>query len=313
MVRAYRREGSGPCSVMAASARSAFGNATAVEASSRCTARCAPSSSAGVGRARGPGGGRDRHRRADYAPTTAYHRPGNGLPIVLLPSTGRRVGADVAAVDGWAWSRPLYVLDTIGDPGRSVQQAPMPTRDDICWWLDDVLDHALALQRVRLGEARPTLWWAAVGSALHSPAGSRRRAGRTRPRQTATDVLDPRARVRHRIAVPRPVRRLAARPLTWPRSRPTTGAILRVGSLGQAKYRRGLPKFVPLTDDKVAAVRPPTLVLLGARRAGRAARRLARRLHTIAPTFDVESQSPPTRATRPPSTLPTSSPPTSGG
>lgn len=70
-------------------------------------------------------------------------------PVVLIHGSGgcsaqwypntRALGAD----------RPVYALDTPGDPGRSVQREPMWQPERAAQWLDEALD-ALGLDRVHL-------------------------------------------------------------------------------------------------------------------------------------------------------------------
>src|SRR5207245_1561746 len=72
-----------------------------------------------------------------------------GAPIARLPP--RRVSpppcyADIAALSA---SHPVYAIDTITDPGRSSQSAPVRNGEDLAAWLAEVLD-ALHLDRVHL-------------------------------------------------------------------------------------------------------------------------------------------------------------------
>lgn len=72
-----------------------------------------------------------------YAPTTREARA--HAPLVLLPGT--RSGAPVFAdnLAGLRECAPVYVLDLLGEPGRSVQTAPIASAADQSAWLHEVL------------------------------------------------------------------------------------------------------------------------------------------------------------------------------
>jgi pimeloyl-ACP methyl ester carboxylesterase len=63
----------------------------------------------------------------------------------------------------------------------------------------------------------------------------------------------------------------------------------RYGRLGLTKYRRGVPRgVVPVTDDELAAITTPSLVLLGSSSEIHHAGRLADRLTAAMPAARVE-------------------------
>src|SRR4029453_11879664 len=71
-------------------------------------------------------------------PTRAYRWPGAGDPVGLLHGTGGTA---------LMWSpyvgrlgRPVVAVDSIGDVGRSHQQAPVRDVADLAGWLADVVD-----------------------------------------------------------------------------------------------------------------------------------------------------------------------------
>jgi pimeloyl-ACP methyl ester carboxylesterase len=65
------------------------------------------------------------------------------------------------------------------------------------------------------------------------------------------------------MLLPPPVRRRAAGPLHMNVLTLDDPRIRRLGFLGQAKFRRKLPPFVPVRDEELSAITAPTLVLLG--------------------------------------------------
>jgi pimeloyl-ACP methyl ester carboxylesterase len=86
---------------------------------------------------------------------------------------------------------------------------------------------------------------------------------------------------------PRVMRRVAARGLHMGVLATDDRRVLRMGFLGLTKYRRGLPRFVPATDEELAALPLTTTVLLGRSSAIHHARRLAARLERVAPHVEV--------------------------
>ncbi|WP_246052765.1 alpha/beta fold hydrolase [Actinocorallia herbida] len=92
---------------------------------------------------------------------------GRAEPLVLLP--GRASASPV-----WADNMPsllrigdVYTLDLLGEPGRSVQDAPITSAADQAAWLDQVLErlpeHAFHVVGLSIGG------WAAVHLALRAP------------------------------------------------------------------------------------------------------------------------------------------------
>ncbi len=69
---------------------------------------------------------------------------GQGTPIVLLPG-GRGTSLSwYPHVAELAERHRVYAVDTIGEPGRSIQTAPLETSEDCADWLSEVLDGVLA-------------------------------------------------------------------------------------------------------------------------------------------------------------------------
>ncbi|WP_405730696.1 alpha/beta fold hydrolase [Streptomyces sp. NBC_01537] len=70
-------------------------------------------------------------------------------PVVLIHGSGGCSAQWYPNTPALSAERPVYALDTPGDPGRSVQREPMWQPEHAAQWLDEALD-ALALDRVHL-------------------------------------------------------------------------------------------------------------------------------------------------------------------
>lgn len=220
-----------------------------------------------------------------YGSTRVYSFAGEGLPVVLLPGAGASSLMWLPVVERLR-GHAVHALDTLGDPGRSEQRAPLASRDELGYWLADVLD-ALAIERAHLVGASYGAWIATTVAQQHPE--------RVASLTLAEPVL---AKVRPKfwvhglavgVAMPLPLalRRAAARALHTGVLATDDRRVLRMGFLGLAKYKRGLPPFVPATDDELSALPQRTVVLLGSRSAIHHSRRLARRLERVAPQVEV--------------------------
>jgi pimeloyl-ACP methyl ester carboxylesterase len=220
------------------------------------------------------------------ATTRAYHLDGAGDSVVLLHGAGTTSLMWVPLLAQLV-GRCVYALDLPGDPGRSVQRSVMRDADDLIRWLDDVLD-ALGLERMQLVGASYG-GWVAMLSALRFP-----------DRVASLTMLEPvLERVRpwffaHAMAcglamlTPRPIRRRAARRLHMEALATDDPRLRRWGFLGQTKYRRGAPKFVPVADEQLRTLAVPTLVLLGENSSVHRARSVLRRVRSLVPGVDAE-------------------------
>jgi pimeloyl-ACP methyl ester carboxylesterase len=157
---------------------------------------------------------------------------------------------------------PVYTLDTVGDVGWSVQEAPLTSRSDLVEWLDDVLDE-LDLARAHLVGASYG-GWIACAYAARSPS------------RVATLTLVEPALERLRwwfwvhgfcclgaLLLPPPLRRRALHRLHADLLAVPDKRRKRLFMLAYTRFRRGTPPFAPVTDEDFAAVTVPTLLLLG--------------------------------------------------
>lgn len=86
----------------------------------------------------------------DFGTTRAYHcGQETGMPIVLLHGHGANSSNWYHQVAELGRHHPVYAIDTIDDPGASVQRQPVTGSDDAAHWLAQVL-LGLGLDRVHL-------------------------------------------------------------------------------------------------------------------------------------------------------------------
>jgi pimeloyl-ACP methyl ester carboxylesterase len=194
--------------------------------------------------------------------TTRVHRLGSGekTPFVLLPGSGGPSLMWHAYVGRLAASRPVIAVDTIGEPGPSVQTRAIDSGDEWSRWLDEVL--------AGLGVGRAHLvgtsygGWIALRHALRSPHAV-----------ASLALLDPggfgtvsRKFIAWVIAgglagfAPRAIRHALARPLRNVALRDDDAMPLVKATFG---FRRKHILPTPLTDDELERITAPTLVLLG--------------------------------------------------
>jgi pimeloyl-ACP methyl ester carboxylesterase len=227
------------------------------------------------------------HTRCDvdttYGPT-AVHRAGSAapgaVPVVLVHGGGATSAswADVVPVLGA--DRPVLAVDTLGDAGRSVQRAPLPTAADRARWLDEVLA-GLGLDRVHLVGGSMG-GWIALNQAVHRPD----RLASVTAAEPAGALTPIAARVWVRLLAVQLSRspRTTSRFLRWTlggRTPPPAIADLLVSALRDHRTRGPAPQR--LTAAQLRAITQPVLVLLGAespvhdvrRAADRARRHLA--------------------------------------
>jgi pimeloyl-ACP methyl ester carboxylesterase len=194
-------------------------------------------------------------------PTRVYAGAGDGEPIVFLHGIGGTsiMWADYfAALDG----RAAYAIDTIGDLGRSEQRSPVKDAADLARWLDEVLaelgiDHA-HLAGTSYGG------FVAVNLAVRRPA-----------RVRSVALFEPAGIVRVRLArfmvwgfaiglsslLPQRLRQRAARKLRMPLVEHKN--MTRMIRLGQFKHRTRVLRPEVFTDEQLASIAAPVLLMVG--------------------------------------------------
>ncbi|TGG80414.1 MULTISPECIES: alpha/beta fold hydrolase [Streptomyces] len=197
--------------------------------------------------------------RYDPAEPAARER----TPVVLVHGAGTCSAMWYPNTPALSAERPVYALDTPGDPGRSVHRAPLHRPEDAAQWLDEALT-GLGLDRVHL-VGTSYGGWLALNMAHRRPA-----------RLATVTLLDPGG-----------LEKVGLRFFAWifvslfatfaPKAlRPRLAAwleqpVLAVPELrtmirtGVRAYRIRRPAPGPLTDAELATVRTPLYLVLGKR------------------------------------------------
>nr|WP_038516718.1 alpha/beta fold hydrolase [Streptomyces noursei] len=184
-------------------------------------------------------------------------------PVVLVHGSGSCSAMWYPNTPALSAARPVYAIDTPGDPGRSVQRAPLHQPERAAEWLDETLA-ALGLDRVHLVGASYG-GWLTVNQAHRRPG-----------RLASVTLLDPGGleKVGLRFfawifvslfatSAPKTLRpRLAA----WLEQPvlvvPELRAMIRAGVRAH-RIRR--PSPLPLSDAELSTIRTPLYLVLGKR------------------------------------------------
>ena len=219
-------------------------------------------------------------------PTTAYHWPGAGMPLVFLHGMGST---------SLMWSRcvtqmsgsPMYAVDTVGDVGRSEQRVAFRDAAHVAEWLDETLA-GLGAGCVHLVGASYG-GWLAVNQAVRLPS---RLASVALVEPVGLVEFDMRRFMLWGLSItcgalmPSPVRRRAA---VWTRMPALEDKRqFRMGAIGFRKHPFRLPAPERLTDDQFQAITTPSLILLGEKSAIHRAAQVVERVHSLLPDADVE-------------------------
>ncbi|MFI6156179.1 alpha/beta fold hydrolase [Kitasatospora sp. NPDC051170] len=220
-----------------------------------------------------------------YGTTRVYRAgPATGEPIVLLPGSGGNALMWHAHLAPLARRHPVIAVDPVGEPGASVQSAPIRTGQDAADWFEELLA-ALGLPTAHVVGCSYGGW-----VALHHQI---RHPGRT-SRLTLVDaagLADLRKGFYRWIILgglaalaPRALRPALARGLRNTAILDTELMTLLRASTG---FRRRLPLATTLTDEELRSLSAPTLALLGEHSALHDAPTTAERLHRLAPAVTV--------------------------
>lgn len=185
--------------------------------------------------------------------------PIDAPPVVLLHGAGSNSGIWQADACRWSSTHRLYLVDVIGEPGRSAASRPALTSEAHALWLDDVLD-ALSIDGadfvgVSLGG------WLATDYAIRRPSRVKRlvlRAPGGIGRQRYGAVLAAAALMPFGDRGIRRALRIALGPGEVP------GAVLDYMLLIYRNYRPRRDTLPVFSDDDLRAITAPLLVMLGA-------------------------------------------------
>ncbi|MEV0676269.1 alpha/beta hydrolase [Actinosynnema sp. NPDC050436] len=210
-----------------------------------------------------------------FGPTRVYRFGAAGAPLVLLTgmaATAAGWGADLAR---YSAGHTAYAVDTLGEPGLSVQTAPIRDAADRGRWVDEVV-HGLGVARAHLVGAS-TGGWHAAAAAVHAPG-----------RIASVSLLDPTATtvgfgfgVLWRAAFTR------VRGWEWFLRWAGPGEDYRLVLAGIREYRARPAPQVP-HGDALRGVRVPVLALFGRHSPVHDAERAARRMRELVPHAEVE-------------------------
>ncbi|MFE6499235.1 alpha/beta fold hydrolase [Kitasatospora sp. NPDC057738] len=226
---------------------------------------------------------------------TAYgsvhvHRYGatTGEPIVLLHGHAGHPSNWYPQIAALGEHHPVYAIDTLDDPGRSVQRAVAAGSQENAAWLGEVLA-GLGLERAHLVGVSYG-GWLALNQAIHAPE----RLASITPLDPGGIEKVPARFYAHMIGglfgmlAPRPLRpavgRLLANPaLSAPRE------MIAPLMLAMRSYKPGSrPPARPFTDEELASIELPVLVLVGRRSALLRPRQVVERVTRLVPGVRAE-------------------------
>lgn len=217
---------------------------------------------------------RDLDVETRFGPTRVRASGDAGPPLVLLPGTMGTALSWYPHVAELAERHRVYAVDTIGEPGRSRQTAPVLTNDDCAQWLIDVLD-GLGHDQVRVaGVSRGG--WLALNLAIRAPA---RVAGVTAIEPAGFALIGYSFILWSMGEMVRWLR---------PRKSGDIRRVMRPLLFGSRKYRAHHPPQYLFTDDELRAITAPTRIVLAERSIIHPAREVAARIGPLNPLIDVE-------------------------
>ncbi|WP_380280774.1 alpha/beta fold hydrolase [Kitasatospora purpeofusca] len=208
-----------------------------------------------------------------------------GAPVVLLPGSGGNALMWHRYIDALARHHQVVAVDTVGEPGASVQSAPIADGRDGAAWLEEVLAGLDATAAHLVGCSYGG--WLALSHQLHHP-------GRT----ASLTLLDPAGFAGFgprfyawliagglAATAPRPLRPALARLVG-------NSTVLETELMGLMRastgFRRVLPVPPVLSDEELRRLEVPALFLLGARSALHDSHAVAERIGRLVPSARVE-------------------------
>lgn len=207
---------------------------------------------------------------------------GNGAPIVLLHGIMGTSLSWYPHIAELATQHTVYAVDSIGEPGRSIQTRPLETDGDLADWLADVL--------TGLGHEKVHLVGLSRGGFL-----ALNLAIRSSDRIARVIVLEPGgfARIGARFILwslvemlrwllPEAILRLIAS------GDPAVRHTLRPLLFGGLKYKAHLPPQHLFTDDELRAIDVPTNAILGERSNIHRSHEIAARVESLNPHIHTE-------------------------
>lgn len=208
-----------------------------------------------------------------------------GTPFVLLHGRGATTAMWEPNIPGLAAERTVYAIDSLGEPGRSIQTLPIRTSADQATWLTEVLDFVGIEQAHFAGVSGGG--WLTFNLAVRSPD------------RVATAALIEPAHVLARFSpkfllgglslLPGVPQRHGDRFLAWVSGNPDmTQPVARLLTQGMRNYRMHLPMPEYGRDDLLRSLQVPVLALLGGRSVAHNPLEAARRAQSLIPNNQTE-------------------------
>ncbi|MGY0465745.1 alpha/beta fold hydrolase [Kitasatospora sp. cg17-2] len=222
--------------------------------------------------------------------TVHVHRYGSrtGEPIVLLHGHAGHASNWYPQIAALGENHPVYAIDTLDDPGRSVQRAVAAGSAENAAWLGEVLA-GLGLERVHL-VGLSYGGWLALNQAVHAPE----RLASIAPLDPGGIEKVPARFYAHMIGglfgllAPRPLRPALGRLLANP-ALSAPPAMIAPLMLAVRTYKpNNRPAARPFTDEELGSIRLPVLVLLGRRSALLRPRQVLARVTALVPGVRAE-------------------------
>lgn len=219
--------------------------------------------------------------------------------VVLVHGAGFNSAAWTPDVAAWTTTHRVFAVDVIGEPGRSAGSRPLFEGDAYTRWLDDVLDEVGVDRAAFVGTSLGG--WIALDHAIRRPDRVSRLAalvpagiGRQKYRALLTALLlmpfgrrGRRAGMSH-VLGPRPsVPSDAGGPVMQGTGDDLTAEFDDYLWLIQTSYRPRRDRLPIFTDEQLAALAVPLLVIAGAQDRLLDAHDTARRLHALRPDATV--------------------------
>lgn len=221
--------------------------------------------------------------------TTRVRRSGSGAgaPIVLLPGIGGNGQVWYRFIEELARDHVVYTPDVIGWAGRCVQTAPLRDAQDVATWMTEVFDE-LGEDRVHLAGNSLGAWLAGAVAVSRSD----RLVSLTMLEPSAATFGKPRWGLLLKFLVagmrPTPERVRTFNSWLMPGLEMTDEEL--AVAMAAVKFRMAMPWDRMFTDEQLAAITAPTLVLFGADTVVADPELGAARAHAHIPSVETEIQ-----------------------
>ncbi|MFF5264311.1 alpha/beta fold hydrolase [Actinomadura viridis] len=211
-----------------------------------------------------------------------------GIPLVLLHGRGATAISWEPNIAPLAERLRVYAIDLLGEPGRSVQTAPIQDAEDQAAWLAETLD-GLGIEAAHL-VGTSIGGWLACNLALHRPE-----------KVASLSLLDPAATFARfpmgmllrtiPVLVPFTANWATPRFMRWIDGQghlPGDDPMALIISTALQYYRPALPAPRLFTDDQLRSLIVPTLVLIAGRSVVHDPRRAVQRAEALVPNVQAE-------------------------